>query len=144
MKAAQEAGSSPRNIGPTQVAISPNGEILASVMKGTVALWDTASHKSLAQFGTNVGTALAFSRKGKLIAVGSEARNIVLIPIDLKYWLEAACGMSLRPLTADEKRYYLGETRDRGAFAAWLWDTYWSIRGDVSTKIPPELLHEYC
>jgi WD40 repeat protein len=129
VKAAQEVGSIQYDNGPTQVAISPDGEMLASVMKDSVALWDMANHKGLARFtGLIHGTTLAFSRKDKLIAVGGQDKNIILIPTDFEYWLRAACGVAPRPFTADEKRYYLGEARNRGAVAAWLWDMYWSIR----------------
>jgi hypothetical protein len=129
VKAAHEEGSIQSGDAPTKVAISPDGEILASVMKDSVALWDIATHKGLARFtGLIHGTTLAFSRKDKLIAVGGQDKNIILIPTDFEYWLRAACGVAPRPFTADEKRYYLGETRNRGAVAAWLWDMYWSIR----------------
>lgn len=128
VKAAQESGSVQWGSGPTQVAISPDGEILASLMKDSVSLWDIATHKSFAQFWSNQGMALTFSPQGKLIAVGGEARNVVLIPTDFEYWLKTACAKALRPLTSEEKRYYMGETRDRGAFANLLWDMYWSIQ----------------
>ncbi len=129
VKSAQEDGSIQYDNGPTLVAISPDGTVLASVMKDTVALWDMTSHKRLARFtGLIHGTTLAINREGTLVAVGGEDKNVILIPIGIEYWLKVACATAPLPLTPQEQRYYLGETKRRGAFAAWLWDVYWSMR----------------
>ena len=125
VRSAQELDSIRPALSPTLVAISPDGEIVGSVIKNTVALWDLSNHKNLAQFtGLIRGTTLAFDLEGRFLAIGGEDKNVLMIPTGFDSWLRAACDTAPRPLTDEEKRYYLGELSDESGTAAWISNVY--------------------
>jgi WD40 repeat protein len=135
--ALEDAGGDGESLGPTVVSISPDGQTLASLRGGTVALWEISNHKSIAQFpGLIRATALAFSEKGDVLAVGGKSGNVMLVPMDFTYWMKRACIIRGGQLSEDEKRYYLGEVDEPGPVVSLLWKAYSGIGSLLGQRKP--------
>lgn len=125
VKAAQELDSMQPALSPSLVTISPDGEIVASMIKNTLALWDLGNHRNLAQFtGLIRGTTLTFDQEGGFLAIGGEDKNILLIPTGFDNWLRAICDTAPRQLTVEEKSYYLGEPSSDNDLVGWISNAY--------------------
>ena len=105
------------------LAVSPDGNLLASDTAGAITLWDLRAETELGVLpgvgAVNGSDTLVFGRDGKTLTVltqsstapgGPETRSATTWNLDPAAWERAACSIANRNLTAAEWSKYVGAT----------------------------------
>jgi WD40 repeat protein len=94
------------------LALSPDGQFMASGGYFAVELWNANTGESFAvpiRLEVGLVSSLAFSNDGMVLAVGNiSGRPPHLLSLDWVDWIERACNMVGRNLSAGEWEAYLG------------------------------------
>jgi WD40 repeat protein len=105
----------------SSVAFHPNGKLLASSsLDGSIILWDVETQQQVGSplrgHGAPVN-AVAFSPNGRWLASGGDDHAVILWPMTSDAWVDTACRIVDRSLTAAEVEQYLAGRPARACVA---------------------------
>ena len=97
------------------VAVSPDGETLATISRDAVFLWDVETRRPLGKVnGTGRPLANVAWKPGKdgppALVSGFEERSVIRWDVDLDSWRRRACRRVNRDMTVEEWEWFLGYT----------------------------------
>jgi WD40 repeat protein len=112
LKLVNQASSGSAIGAPAFAAFSPDGRLLAwsSYSRTGISLWDASASN---RFGPDLVDSdraiwsLAFSPDSKTLAAACQDGTIVLWDFDVESWINRACSIANRALTAEEREQYI-------------------------------------